>query len=244
MEAEEQNEDFQRLHQLIAGAEDIKVFLDGMTRYAAAALSRASGASTHCAVTLRRRKRAVTIAGSSDESIILDGIEQALGDGPCVHALTTNQMILVADVHNDGRWPEYAKSLEAAGAKGVLGVPLQLGEDAWAALNFFTVEPGLFTQEVTEEAAVFADMAAQALRLALRIATADLLAEDLRAAMERRTVIDLACGMIMAQNNCTQSDAFAFLLKASQHRNQKVHDIAAGIVRGRSGEAVTTFFED
>ncbi len=62
--------------------------------------------------------------------------------------------------------------------------------------------------------------------------------------MERRTVIDLACGMIMTQNNCTQSDAFAFLLKASQHRNQKVRDIAAGIVRGRSGEAVTTFFED
>lgn len=240
----DRNGDFQRLHELIAGAEDIKGFLDGMTSYAAAALSRASGASIQCAVTLRRRKREVIIAGSSDAAVVLDGIEQALGDGPCVYALTTNQMILVADVHNDGRWPEYAKSLEAAGAKGVLGVPLPLGEDASAALNFFTLEPGRFTQDVTEEAAVFADMAAQALRLALRIATADLVVEDLKAAMERRTAIDLACGIIMTQNNCSQSDAFDFLPEASQHRNEKVHDIAADIVRGRNGEVVTTFFED
>ncbi|WP_347108876.1 GAF and ANTAR domain-containing protein [Paenarthrobacter sp. S56] len=244
METDEQNEDFQRLHQLIAGADDIKGFLDGMTRFAATALTKASGSRIECAVTLRRRKRAVTIAGSSEAATVLDSIEQALGDGPCVQAVASGRVVLVAGIENDGRWPEYAKSLQTAGARGVLGVPLPLGEDASAALNFFAAKPGLFSEGVIEEASVFADMAAQALRLALRIATADLLAEDLKMAMDRRTVIDLACGMIMTQNNCGQSDAFAFLLKASQHRNQKVHDVAAGIVQGRSGEVVTTYFED
>ncbi|MFK0003787.1 GAF and ANTAR domain-containing protein [Paenarthrobacter sp. NPDC090520] len=244
METEEQNEDFQRLHQLIAGADDIKGFLDGMTRYAAAALSRASGDRIECAVTLRRKKRAITIAGSSDDAIILDGVEQALGDGPCVEALSSNQVILIEDVKSDGRWPEYAQSLTDAGAKGVLGVPLNLGPDASAALNFFASKTGQLTDDVIEEAGIFGDMAGQALRLTLRIATADLLVADLRAAMERRTVIDLACGIIMTQNSCSQTDAFVLLLKASQHRNQKVHDVAAGIVEGRTGSVATTFFED
>ncbi|MFF1831246.1 GAF and ANTAR domain-containing protein [Paenarthrobacter sp. NPDC058040] len=244
METEEQNEDFQRLHQLIAGADDIKGFLDGMTRYAATALSNASGARIECAVTLRRRKRAVTIAGSSDDAIFLDGIEQGLGDGPCMEAVISKQIILVEEVLKDGRWPGYAESLEAAGARGVLGVPLDLGPDASAALNFFASKPGQFTDGVIEVAGIFGDMAGQALRLALRIATADLLVEDLKVAMERRTVIDLACGIIMTQNSCSQHEAFALLLKASQHRNQKVHDVAASIVEGRTGSVATTFFED
>ncbi|MEV7607132.1 GAF and ANTAR domain-containing protein [Paenarthrobacter sp. NPDC089322] len=244
METDEQNEDFQRLHQLVAGTDDIKGFLDGTTRYAATTLSRATGSRIECAVTLHRRKRAVTIAGSSDEAILLDGIEQALGDGPCMEALRILEPVLLDDVRTDKRWPRYAEALESAGTRSVLGIPLSLGQDASGALNFFAPEPGLFSREAIEEAAIFGDMAGQAMRLALRIAAADLLAEDLKAAMERRTAIDLACGMIMSQSQCTQEEAFAFLLKASQHRNEKVHDVAEGIIRGRAGGAVTTFFDD
>ncbi|MFE5837459.1 hypothetical protein [Arthrobacter sp. NPDC056493] len=79
METGEQNEVFQRLHQLIDGAvtlaDDVKGFLEGMTRYASATLSRVTGAQIECAVTLHRRKRSVTIAGSSDTAILLDGVE-------------------------------------------------------------------------------------------------------------------------------------------------------------------------
>lgn len=246
METDKQNEDFQHLHQLIAGAGDIKGFLDGMTRYAATTLSRATRARIECAVTLHRRKRTMTIAGSGDEAILLDGIEQALGHGPCLEALETLNTVLLADVSTDTRWPGYSKNLLTAGTHSVLGVPLALGNDAAAALNFFAPATGLFTDDAIEEAMVFSEMAGQALRLALRIATADLLIEDLKAAMDRRTAIDIACGMIMTQSHCTQDDAYGFLLKASQNRNQKVHDVAQGIISGLSGRtgATTAFFDD
>lgn len=200
METDERNEDFQRLHQLITGTTDIKGFVDGVTRSAATPLSRASGARVECAVTLWRRKRAVTIAGSSDEAILLDGVEQALGDGPCLESLETLQPVLLPDTHTDTRWPEYATTLADAGARSILGIPLALGKDASAALNFFAPATGLFTEEAIGEAVVFGDMAGQALRLALRVIAPDLLAEDLKAGMERRTPIDLACGMIMEQS--------------------------------------------
>ncbi|SDW89821.1 hypothetical protein SAMN04487912_105285 [Arthrobacter sp. cf158] len=51
METDEQNGDFQRLHQLIPGTTDIKGFVDGVTRYAATTLSRATRARVECAVT-------------------------------------------------------------------------------------------------------------------------------------------------------------------------------------------------
>jgi GAF domain-containing protein len=245
VETGEQNADFQRLHQLIDGADDVKGFLEGMTRYAAATISRATGGRIECAVTLHRRKRRATIAGSSATAVTLDAIGQQLGDGPCLEALENFKPVLLADTGTDERWPAYSRALAAAGAVSVLGVPLELGKDASAALNFFALETSVFTEDAINEAVIFADMAGQALRLALRIATADLLAADLKAAMERRTAIDLATGVIMCQNNCTQAEAFNMLLVASQHRNEKVHDVAADIIKGRSGDqAPSTYFED
>ncbi|MFJ4028983.1 GAF and ANTAR domain-containing protein [Paenarthrobacter sp. NPDC089989] len=246
MDTEEQNEDFQRLHQLIAGTDDITSFLDGMTRYAATTLSRATGSRIECAVTLWRRKRAVTLAGSSDDAILWDGVEQTLGDGPVMQALRTGQPVVLADTSADSPWPEYTSTLAAAGARSVLAAPLELGNDACAALNFFAPETGSFSGEAVAEAMVFADMAGQALRLTLRIVTADLLTEDLKAAMARRTVIDLSTGIIMAENNCTQEQAFAFLHQASQNRNQKLHAVAESIVNERNGttSAPMTHFDD
>lgn len=246
VETEEQNEDFQRLHQLIAGSDDVKSFLDRMTGYAAATLSRATGTRIECAVTLWRRKRAVTLAGSSDNAILWDGIEQALGDGPVLEALQTRSPVVLADTSTASPWPAYAATLDSAGARSVLAAPLELGKDASAALNFFAPNTHAFTDDAVSEAKIFADMAGQALRLALRIAAADLLAEDLKAAMKRRTVIDLSTGIIMAENNCTQEQAFAFLNQASQNRNQKLHDVAAGIMSERNGTtpAPSTHFED
>jgi GAF domain-containing protein len=240
-----QNKDFQRLHQLIAESEDIKGFLDGMTRHAASSLSRTAGAPIACAVTLQRRKRTVTIAGSNDQAVMLDHIEQDLGDGPCLEALRTHETVLLADTGTDRRWPLYSRSLTAAGYASVLGVPVDVGETAAASLNFFAPTPGLITEEAVGEAVVFTQTAAHALRLALRIVTAELLAADLKAAMESRTAIDLACGMIMTQNGCTQEQAYQLLLRASNSRNVKVRAVADEIIRRSTGIRQTaTHFDD
>ena len=86
-------------------------------------------------------------------------------------------------------------------------------------------------------------MAGRALRLAVRIATVQSRAEDLQAAMEHRTAIDLACGVVMAQNRCSQDEAMAILTRVSSNRNQKLRDVAADVLRNLSGEEVRTHFD-
>jgi GAF domain-containing protein len=234
---------FAQLHELIIGSNNVNDFLTELSGVAASALGESAGSLIECGVTLRRRKRSMTVAGSSDRARELDRLEQALGDGPCLASLETMRPVVLADVYTDTRWPEFQKILVANGCRSVLGVPLALDDSQAAALNFFSSEPGVFTGAVISKAQGFADMAGRALRLALQIADARNIADDLSAAMQNRTTIDLACGVIMAQNRCSQEEAMALLTKASSHRNQKLRDLAAEVLKRVNAGSVSTHFD-
>ncbi len=232
-----------QLQDLIVGSENVEDFLDGLAEFSAAVLSQSAGSDIECGVTLQRRKKTMTVAGSSSNAVVLDRIEQRLGGGPCIEALRIKELVLLADVDTDPRWPEYQAQLADHGCYSTLGVPLEIGDDSAAALNFFAPATGVFTAGVVAEAAGFADLAGRALRLAVRLGTAQGRAEDLQAAMEHRTAIDLACGVVMAQNRCSQEDAMRILARVSSNRNQKLRAVAADILKNVTGEDIQTHFE-
>ncbi|MDI3214070.1 ANTAR domain-containing protein [Arthrobacter sp. AL12] len=145
-----------------------------------------------------------------------------------------------SDAAAEQRWAGYSSEPAAAGNPAALAVPLQLRQDATAALNFSAPGPGLFTGDAVAVAVNFADVASDALRLGIRIAAADLLSGHLKAAMEGRTAINLACGVIIAQSRCSQEEAFDILRRASISRNQKLHTIAAEILTRFSDTTGTT----
>ena len=238
-------DDLEGLVDLVAGMEDIKSVLDGLTALAAASMSSTLGVPTECAVTLHRRKRTATIGGSSGKAVVLDRIEQSLGDGPCIEALQSGVPILLGDVSSDPRWPEYCSALSSAGVGGSLGIPMNLENDAGAVLDYFAPVSGLFDEQAVADGVRFADMAGKALRLAVRIASADQLAENMKSAMDTRTAIDLACGIIMAENKCSKDRAFEILRSASNTRNQKLNELAESLVnRFAAPEDAKAHFED
>lgn len=243
METSGTHDQFLQLHDLIITSSNVNDFLEELSIVAAGTLTQAAGTPVECGVTLRRRKRSTTVAGSSDRATELDRLEQALGQGPCLTAMDAMKPVLLADTATDSRWPEYQRVLAEHGCRAVLGVPLPLDEDHAAALNFFAAEPGTFSDDIVQRAEGFAGLAGRALRLALKISDAQNLADDLTAAMQNRTTIDLACGVIMAQNRCSQEEAMALLTEASSHRNQKLRVLAAEIL-GRMGPGtVSTHFD-
>ncbi|MEC5179287.1 GAF and ANTAR domain-containing protein [Arthrobacter sp. CG_A4] len=233
-----------QLQDLLLDTENVEDFLGRLSEFSAATLTRSVGTEIECGVTLQRRKRTMTVAGSSARAVLLDRLEQSIGHGPCIEALRTKSVVLLADVTTDPRWPDYQLQLAAQGCRSTLGIPLEIGEEAVAALNFFGSDTGLFINEIIAEAEGFADLAGGALRLAVRIGTAQSRAEDLLAAMERRTSIDVACGIVMAQNRCSQKEAMTILTRVSSNRNQKLRDVAAEILRNLPGEEVRTHFDD
>lgn len=232
-----------QLQDLIVGTQNVEDFLDRLAEFSAATLSHSLGQEVECGVTLQRRKKSMTVAGSSSKAVMLDRIEHSLGDGPCIEALRTQTVVLLADVDTDPRWPEYQAQLAAHGCRSTLGVPLVIGDGSAAALNFFAFAPSVFSPDVVAEASGFADLAGRALRLAVRIGTAQTRAEDLQAAMEHRTTIDLACGVVMAQNRCSQEEAMRILTSVSSNRNQKLRVVAAEILANLTAGEVRTHFD-
>ena len=53
---------------------------------------------------------------------------------------------------------------------------------------------------------------------------------NLRAALESRTVIDMAKGILIARVGCDPDRAFELLVAQSQHENRKVRDLAAELL--------------
>ncbi|MCP2049077.1 UNVERIFIED_ORG: GAF domain-containing protein [Paenarthrobacter nicotinovorans] len=230
--AEDWSDDANKLADLLASAEDIRIFLNGLTELGAAVASRSTGTAIECAVTLGRRKRTATIGGSSEQAMLLDRIEQSLEQGPCIDALESGRPVLLDDALASPQWENYCQELAAVGMRSTLGVPMELEQDSAAVLNFFAPKPGTFTREAVADTLTFAGIAGKALRVAIRITTLNEAAENLDAAMQTRSVIDTACGVIISQNRCTPDEAFRILKKASNDRNQKLHELARALVSG------------
>lgn len=233
----------EQLQGILVGAENVVEFLTGLAGLAAASVSEAADDEIECAVTLKLKRKPTTVAGSSQRAVKLDEIEQAVGDGPCIRALREMSPVIIDDVSEDPRWPELTRRFAEARVRSSLGVPLEISGEASAALNFFASKPGVFTANVYDKAVGFAAAAHNTLHLSVRIGTAQSRADDLEAAMQSRTAINLACGVIMAQNRCSQVEAMEILTKVSSNRNRKLRDVAAELVEQLSGDGVRTHFD-
>ena len=127
----------------------------------------------------------------------------------------------------------------------ILAVPMDLRSTGEAVLNFYSSRVNGFPEESIESAYRVADEAARALHLALKISQLSDLKDNLTAALESRTTIATAVGIIMAENRCNREAAFQILVDASSHRNTKMRSLAESVIGRVEGEFedVTSFVE-
>lgn len=230
-----------QLQELLVDHEDVQEFLQELARLTASSLS--ARATTYCGITLQRsRDHQFTVASSDDEALQMDEIQYAFGDGPCLHAIRIQDEVHVGNSAADPRWPEYMAHIRDYGIRSMYSVPLKLEGHAKAAMNLYAKDPDVFDEEFRRVARTYGAEASQALLLAVRVARHAATVEDLQSVLTSRTDIDLAVGIIMGQNRCTQQEAFDTLRRASNGRNLKVRVLAAEMVSRLNGEPATTHF--
>ncbi len=218
-----------RLQDLVLQTADAHDFFEELAVFSASLLA-PPGGEVICNVTVARRKRPLTIASSTPRAREVDELQYAFEDGPCLCAMRTGETVYVADVSSERRWPEYVRAVAAQGVRSLLSVPLELEGDSSAALNIYSTDVLGFSPEDIARAELFGEQSAKTLRLELRLTQLRDAKEDLEAAMKSRTAIDVAVGVIMAQNRCSQETAFDILRTASNTRNIKLRDVAAAVV--------------
>lgn len=232
----------EQLQELVLSSSDVGDFLQELARVSARSLSE-HGDQVLCGITLLRHRKAATVASSSAQAQAMDEIQYAFGDGPCMTASREQVTIHVPDLEKDRRWPKYFETVLEQGVRSILAVPFRLEGDTRAALNLYSHRPGRFEGRVMGLAEDFVTQTSMALRLAVRFANHSEAAANLRATLETRTAIDVAVGIIMAQNRCSQAEAFELLKSASSARNVKLHGVATSIVDSLGHGQVRTHFD-
>ena len=224
-----------RLQELVLDSPDVAEFLNQLAGLASARLSK-SGNTVLCGITTIRRKRPVAAASSDSCARALDELQNGFGDGPCLTALRQQTTVHVPDIARERRWSDYLQAVAQQDIGSILAVPLVMADDADAVINLYSRHAHGFSGPDIIAAESFGVQASLALRLALRIAQLREARDDLSAAMQSRTTIDMAIGAIMAQNRCSRDSAFKVLRSASSHRNIKIRDVAASVIASISGE--------
>ncbi|WP_409330753.1 GAF and ANTAR domain-containing protein [Trujillonella humicola] len=211
---------------LLAAAGDLNAFLGDLVRVAA----RQTPSAEACGLTLARASGGVTVAASGELAERADARQYRVDDGPCLQAMRDGVVIRVADMAAEDRWGGYPDLATEVGVRSSLSLPLVVADRSRGALNFYSTRPASFSDADEEVATRWAARAAGALSVALRIADGDDRAEQLLGGLDTRTTIGQAVGLVMAQERCRAEEAFRLLTLASQRRNVKLREVAAGVV--------------
>ncbi len=163
-------------------------------------------------------------AASGELPRVVDRLQEGLGQGPCLDAAYQHETVRVSDLAADPRWPLFTAAAVAAGAAGMLSFQLYVEGDDLGALNLFSRTPGAFDDASEHVGLLFAAHAAVAYAAVRE-------REGLTRAVATRQLIGQAQGILMERYRLGADDAFALLVRASQHRNVKLRDVAEGLIR-------------
>jgi GAF domain-containing protein len=155
--------------------------------------------------------------------LLLDHLQQKLGDGPCVNAAQRQSIVQIDDTRQDGRWPDFAADAASLGVRSMLCVPLWVDERCLGALSLYADQAAAFTDLHGRVTTLLATFAALALAEAQR-------ADQMHAALVNRDVIGQAKGILMERHRISADAAFGFLTRISQAENTKLAAIAAQLV--------------
>lgn len=229
------------LQERILASGDVGDFLAELARHAADTLA-GPGREVYCSVTLLQDKNRTRSAGNGEQALYMDETQYRCGEGPCLHSARTRLVVDVPDADNEPRWRPYLELVRDTGVKAILVTPFELEGNATGALNLYATRAHAFDNSAPL-VALYAEQASLSLRLAIRMGELAEMKEHLSAAMESRTAIDIAIGILMAENRCDQGRAFSILRRASSNRNIKIRDLAAEIAASIAGKPVHTYFK-
>lgn len=181
-------------------------------------------------VTLMRDGTAETAACTDRRMFGIDADQHVAGDGPCLEAAATGEIVRVDVEEAHERWPTFARRAEKAGVASYLSAPLVIDAQHAGALNLYGLQAHGFEEVDRVLVELYLAAAEAALRATARYLVARDQAAQLSAALVSRAAIDQAKGIIMGARGVDAEEAFQLLVAQSQRENVKLHVIAEQLV--------------
>jgi transcriptional regulator with GAF, ATPase, and Fis domain len=180
------------------------------------------------AISLVHRSRTVeTPAATSERAFKVDQIQYELQQGPCLSAIWEEEVVSCPNLESEDRWGEWApRTVQETEIRSMLSFRMFTQQDRVGALSLYSTKPHAFTGADIESGISLAAHTAIAVVTARH-------EENMDIALDSRSLIGQATGIIMVQYDIDAVRAFAVLKRISQHSNVKIHEVAAEMTRTR-----------
>lgn len=204
-----------------------------ITQLAAAAKQVMPGA-LGAGVSLINSRGQKTSTGYTDDVVsILDELQYAAGEGPCLSAWASNRPVVTEDLSKEERWPNWTSAAAAQPVRSVVSVPLAHGSEVLGALKVYAAQPEAFDRRSQRLLVNFAEPAAILLS---HVQSAELpaqLSSALQSALHSRNKISVATGVLMERVKVDEESALRMMLHESHTRAIPLLQVAEDLVAKR-----------
>jgi len=181
-------------------------------------------------VTIVTDGRSSTVAASGQLALDLDRVQYARDAGPCLEAARSGHVVELLDTRADERWGDFPRLAAERGCRGILSFPLPPQELITGGLNVYALASRPQDARTRDLASRFAAYAVVPVSNMYLYRTAVEQAGHLAKALDSRSVIDQAKGILMERFKLSADQAFSALATVSMEANVKVRDVAARFV--------------
>lgn len=208
---------------------DVVDFLDDLTAKAAVV----SGAAAVGLVLSDHQDRVRFMAASNQSGKMLELLQIQNDEGPCLDCLTTGTPVVNADLaHAGDRWPVFAPRAIEAGFQSVHAFPMRLRNQVIGALNLFGTEDARFEPDEVRVVQALADVATIAILHERNLIQAEVVTEQLQAALNSRIVIEQAKGALAQAEGISTGDAFERLRSRARSSRTRLGEVAQEVLTG------------
>lgn len=173
------------------------------------------------------------VATSSEGARLTELMQLQADEGPCVDCYRTGSPVNVTDLSEAAaRWPAFVEAAAATGQplfRAVHAVPLRLRGEAIGALNLFRQLPGAMPTEELTLGQALADVATIAILQERAVRRAEVLTEQLQAALTSRVIIEQAKGVLAQHSGLGMDESFNRLRGYVRSRNARLSDVARAV---------------
>src|SRR4051794_16070955 len=153
----------------------------------------------------------------------LDALQYEYGEGPCLHAIGAEPVVLVEHAGQERRWPRFMPRAVAAGVRAQLGLRLFVDGDTLGALSLYSMSSDTLGEDTVQVAELFAAHAAVALGRVRR-------EETLTNALSSRKLVGQALGIVMERHSLGEERALEHLTRAAEEAGVTLLDAARELV--------------
>jgi len=176
--------------------------------------------------------RTWSIAASDEIVLEVDLVQYDTGEGPCLDALRTMQVIRLDIADASESYPHFAPGALDAGIRTVLSVPAIWNAEAVGTLNLYSKASNAFRgAEALTAAEQFASYAAETIVTSPLYEMSRELVGDVIASLATAELVGQALGILCAQTGYDRGEAFAELAESARLRGESLRETAEWVLR-------------